>query len=67
MENEINWQKTKAMVVKRGGGKCNIAVNGVVIESVRTMKYLGAMLEEERSCESGEETANKLVSGTFNC
>ena len=40
------------MVVKRGGGTCNIAVNGVEIENVRTMKYLGAMLEEEGSCEA---------------
>ena len=30
------------MVVKRGGGTCNITVNGVEIENVRT-KYLGAM------------------------
>ena len=48
----INWRKTKAMVVKRGGGTCNIAVNGVEIEYVRTIKYLGAMLEEEGSCEA---------------
>ena len=27
-------------------------VNGVEIENVKTMKYLGAMLEEERSCEA---------------
>ena len=53
MENEnINWRKTKAMVVKRGGGICNITVNGVEIENVRTMKYLGGMLEEEGSCEA---------------
>ena len=49
---KINWRKTKAMVVKRGGGTCNIAVNGVEIENVRPMKYLGAMLEEEGSCET---------------
>ena len=48
----INWGKTKAMVVKRGGGTCNITVNGIEIENVRTMKYLGAMLDEEGSCEA---------------
>ena len=48
---KINWRKTKAMVVKRGGTS-NIAVNGVEIENVRTMKYLGAMLKEEESCEA---------------
>ena len=51
MEKKIYWRKTKAMVVKRGG-TCNIAVNGMEIENVRTMKYLGAMLEEEGSCEA---------------
>ena len=49
---KIYWRKTKAMVVKRGGGTCNIAVNGVETENVRPMKYLGAMLEEEGSCET---------------
>ena len=48
----INWGKTKVMVVKRGGGTCNITVNGVEIENVKTMKYLGAMLDEEGSCEA---------------
>ena len=48
----INWGKTKVMVVKRGGGTCNITVYGVEIENVKTMKYLGAMLDEEGSCEA---------------
>ena len=48
----INWGKTKVMVVKRGGGTCNITVNGVEIENVKTMKYLGTMLDEEGSCEA---------------
>ena len=39
-------------MVKRGGGTCNIAVNGVEIENVRTIKYLGDMLDEEGSCEA---------------
>ena len=49
----INRGKTKVMVVKRGGGTCicNITVNGVETENVKTMKYLGAMLDEEGSCE----------------
>ena len=33
-------------------GTCNITVNGVEIENVKTMKYLGAMLDEEGSCEA---------------
>ena len=48
----INWGKTKVMVVKRGGGTGNITANGVEIENVKTMKYLGAMLDEEGSCEA---------------
>ena len=42
-------------MVKRGGGTCNIAVNGVEIKNGRTMKYLGAMLKEEGSCEAEAE------------
>ena len=43
----ISWGKTKVMVVKRGRGTCDITVNGVEIENVRTVKYLEAMLDEE--------------------
>ena len=31
-ETTTNWGKTKAVVVKRGGGTWNITVNGVEIE-----------------------------------
>ena len=48
----INCGKTKVMVVKRGRGTCNITVNGVEIDNVKTMKYLGATLDEEGSCEA---------------
>ena len=51
--------------MKRGGGTCNITVNGVEIENVKTMKYLGAMLEEEGSCEAEVDhrisTASKVI------
>ena len=39
-------------MVKRGGGTYYITVNGVEIENVKTMKYLGVMLDEEGSCEA---------------
>ena len=39
------WGITKAMVVKRGGDSCNITVNGLEMGNVRTMKYLGAILD----------------------
>ena len=55
----INWGKTKVMVVKRGGGTCNITVNGVGIENVKTMKYLGGMLDEEGSCEAEVDHRNR--------
>ena len=48
---KINWGKTKAMVVKRGGGSCNVSVKGEKIEEVKMMKYFGAMFNEEGSCE----------------
>ena len=46
---KINWGK--AMVVKRGGGSCNVSVKGETIGEVKVMKYLGAMFNEEGSCE----------------
>ena len=52
---KINWGKTKAMVVKRGGGSCNVTVKGEKIEEVKVMKYLGAMFNEEGSCEDEVE------------
>ena len=50
---KINRGKTKAIVVKRGGGSCNVTVNGEKIEEVKVMKYLEAMFNEEGSCEDG--------------
>ena len=64
----INWGKTKVMVVKRGGGTCNITVNGVEIENVKTTKYLGAMLDEEGSCDAEVDhrigAASKVIGAT---
>ena len=37
---KINWGKTMAMVVKRGGGSCNVSVKGEQIEEVKLMKYV---------------------------
>ena len=34
---KINWGKTEAMVVKRGGGSCNVSVKGKWIEEVKVM------------------------------
>ena len=30
----INWQKTKVMVVQRGGGTCHLVVDDVEVEAV---------------------------------
>ena len=45
----INWRKTKVLTVKRGGGPCDISVKEEKIEEVKTMKYLGALFNEEGS------------------
>ena len=45
----INWRKTKVLTVKRGGGTCDISVKGEKIEEVKSMKYLGALFNEEGS------------------
>ena len=54
----INWQKTKVMVVQRGGGTCHLVVDGVEVEVVQTTKYLGAMFNEEASCDN--EIENRI-------
>ena len=54
----INWRKTKVLTVKRGGGTCDISVKGEKIEEVKSMKYLGALFNEEGSCE--EEIENRI-------
>ena len=53
---KVNWGKTKAMMVKRGGGSCNVSVKGERIEEVKVMKYLGALFNEEGSCEDEVES-----------
>ena len=46
------------MIVKRGGGTCDISVKGEKIEEVKIMKYLVALFNEEGSCE--EEIENRI-------
>ena len=36
---KINWGKTKEMVVKRGGGSCNVSGKGGRIEEVKVMNF----------------------------
>ena len=58
----INWQKTKVMVVQRGGGTCHLVVNDVEVEAVQTTKYLGAMFNDEASCD--DEIENRIGTAT---
>ena len=46
------------MVVKRGGGVCNVLVKGEKIEEVNVMKYVsrGTIINEEGSCEDEVES-----------
>ena len=53
---KVNWGKTKALVVKRGGGSCNVSVKGEMVEEVKVMKYLGALFNEEGTCEDEIES-----------
>ena len=55
---KISWRKMKVLIVKRGSGTSDIAVNGEKIEEVKTMKYLGALFNGEGSCE--EEIKNRI-------
>ena len=62
---KINWGKTKAMVVKRGGGSCNVSVKGEKIEKVKVIKYLGAMFNEEGSCKDEVDSRIELTCRTM--
>ena len=62
---KINWGTTKAMVVKRGGGSCNVSVKGEKIEKVKVMKYLGAMFNEEGSCKDEVDSRIELTCRTM--
>ena len=55
---QINWRKTNVMTVKRRGRTCNISVKGEKVEESKMVKYLGALFNEEGSCE--EETENRI-------
>ena len=58
----INWQKTKVMVVQRGGGTCHLVVDDVEVEAVQTTKYLGAMFNDKASC--NDEIENTIGTAT---
>ena len=55
-------QKTKVMVVQRGGGTCHLVVDDVEVEAVQTTKYLGAMFNDEASCD--DEIENRIGTAT---
>ena len=54
----INWQKTKVMVVQRGGGTCHFVLDNVEVGAMQTAKYLGAMFNVEASCD--DEIENRI-------
>ena len=48
---KINQKKTNVMAVCRGGSIVDMSVNNEPIEVVRGTKYLGAMFNEEGTCD----------------
>ena len=48
---KIHWGKTKVMMVSRKGEECKVCVDGEEIEQVQNMKYLGAILSADGTCE----------------
>ena len=47
----IHWGKTKVMMVSRKGEECKVCVDGEEIKQVQNMKYLGAILSADGTCE----------------
>ena len=64
---KVNWGKTKAMVVKGGGGlgSCNVSVQGEMVEEMKVMKYLGALFNEEGTCEDEIESRIRATGRTI--
>ena len=62
---KINQKKTNVMAVCRGGSTVDMSVNNEPIEVVRVTKYLGAMFNEEGTCDDEIEnrigTASKAI------
>ena len=48
---KIHLGKTKVMTVSRKGEECKMCVDGEEIEQVQNMKYLGAILNADGTCE----------------
>ena len=51
MGMKIHWGKSKVMVVSRQGEGCKVSVDGEETEQVQNMKYLGAILSADGTCE----------------
>ena len=58
---DVNYQgKTYVLTAQSSGGTCDVSVEGEKIEEVKVMQYLGALFNEEGSCEQESETELEL-------
>ena len=64
---KINIKKTKAMVVLRNGGeRVNITVEGQSFEQVSKFRYLGSLISEYGRCLDDVKTRIGLAKDAFN-
>jgi len=59
-------KKTKVMIIsKKGGEKCKVVINGVLLEQVADYKYLGSWITEDGRCEKEVKTRMAMAKETF--
>src|SRR6476469_6199592 len=64
---KINIKKTKAMVVLRNGGeRVNITLEGQSVEQVSKFRYLGSLISEYGRCLDDVETRIGMAKDAFN-
>ena len=62
----INEEKTKCMVISRGGKRANTKIGQHKIQQVELFKYLGSLISEDMSCTREIRASVAIAKEEFN-